>query len=50
MATTGGRTGQGREPRTIRYLHTLIRTALDDAVDQGILGRHPARLAEPSDD
>lgn len=47
MARTGGRTGDGRSPRTIRYLHTLIRAALDDALAQGLLGRNPARAATP---
>ncbi len=47
MARTGGRTGTGRSPRTIRFLHTLIRAALDDAVAQGLLGRNPARAATP---
>ena len=30
LLTTGGRTGVGRSPRTVRYFHTVLRKALAD--------------------
>jgi len=38
---------QGNGPRTIRYVHTVIRHALADAVDFGLLATNPANKAKP---
>lgn len=37
----------GLSARTVRYLHTVIRKALDDAAGQGMLGTNPAIAAMP---
>ncbi len=37
----------GLGPRTVRYLHTIIRKALADATGQGLLGTNPADAAMP---
>ena len=46
LLTTGGRTGTGRSPRTVLYFHTIIRTALADAVRKGMLSRNVADVAD----
>jgi len=38
---------EGLGPRTVRYLHVIIRKGLDDAVRQGLLGANPAAAAMP---
>lgn len=40
-------TGGGLSPRTVRYVHTIIRRALQDAVAWGRLARNPALVAKP---
>jgi len=41
------RKGEGLSPRTVRYIHTTISSALRDAVDAGLLPRNPAAKAHP---
>lgn len=47
----GGRTdhkaGEGLSPRTVRYIYTILRKTLPDAVDAGQLVRNPADRAKP---
>jgi integrase len=40
-------TGRGLSPRTVRYVHCIIRKALADAVAWGRLVRNPADTAKP---
>jgi integrase len=37
----------GLSPKAVRHVHTMLRTALHDAVDRGHLGRNVADLAHP---
>jgi integrase len=39
--------GRGLSPRTVRYIHAIVHTALADAVDEGILATSPAERAKP---
>jgi integrase len=39
--------GQGLSARTVRYIHTIISSALRDAVDAGLLPANPAARAHP---
>lgn len=41
------RSGQGLSPRTVRYVHTILKAALRKAVDQGLLVTNPADKADP---
>lgn len=41
------REGEGLSPRTVRYVHTILKAALSDAVDQGLLSTNPADKAKP---
>lgn len=43
----GRRDGQGLAPRTVRYTHAIVRRALSDAVQSGLLTRNPADRAKP---
>lgn len=47
----GGRqdhaSGSGLSTRSVRYLHTIVKAVLQDAVDKGVLSRNPAALAKP---
>jgi integrase len=47
LATTGGRDGAGLSPRTVEYVHAILRKALRDAVvvDQ-VLASNPAERAK----
>jgi integrase len=50
LLARGGRgrlAGRGLSPRTVRYVHTIVRAALADAVKWGRLGRNPADAASP---
>jgi integrase len=47
LLTSGRRDGKGLSPRTVRYVHTILRRALQDAVRWGKLVRNPADAAEP---
>ena len=48
MLTSGRKDGKGGlSPRTVRYVHTILRKALADAVRWGLLERNPADLADP---
>lgn len=38
---------EGLSPRPVRHVHTMLRKALQDAVDRGYLGRNVADLANP---
>ncbi len=48
---TGGRldhrAGEGLSPRTVRYCHTILKAALRQAVDDGLLAVNPADKAKP---
>lgn len=39
--------GGGLSKRTVRYVHTILQKALDDAVKQGLIRFNPARMTEP---
>ncbi len=41
------RAGEGLSARTVRYVHTIISSALRDAVDAGLLPANPASRAHP---
>jgi integrase len=41
------RSGEGLSARTVRYLHTIISSALRAAVDAGLLASNPASRAHP---
>ncbi len=43
----GKRTGGGLSAKTVRYVHTIVHKALEDAVDSGVLGTNPASRAKP---
>ena len=47
LLTNGRRDGQGLAPRTTRYVHTILRRALQDAVGWHYLVRNPADHAKP---
>jgi integrase len=47
LLTNGRRDGRGLSPRTVRYVHTILRRALQDAVKWGKLVRNAADAAEP---
>lgn len=47
LLRTGGRAGQGRSPRTVRYVHTVLRKSLADAERKGLISRNPATRADP---
>jgi integrase len=49
LLTNGKQTGKGGalSPRTVRYVHTIVRRALKDAVRQGAVTRNVADLADP---
>lgn len=50
METSGRRdhrAGEGLSPRTVRYCHTILKSALGDAVKQGIIATNPADHAKP---
>jgi len=41
------RAGEGLSARTVRYIHTIVSSALRDAVDAGLLNANPASRAHP---
>jgi integrase len=41
------REGEGLSARTVRYIHTILGSALRDAVDSGLLAASPAAKAKP---
>ena len=43
----GGQGGKSLAVRTVKYVHTVLGRALEDAVLDGLLDRNPARLAHP---
>ena len=43
----GGRKGEGLSPRSVRYVHAIIRKALSDAVDRNFVYRNVAEQAHP---
>jgi integrase len=45
-ATTRGK-GEGLSPRTVRYVHTIVRAALKDAARKGLVVRNVADQATP---
>lgn len=44
---SGGRTGEGLSPRTVRYLHAIIHAALEDALRWQLVSRNVADAATP---
>ncbi len=47
LATGNQKTAGGLSPKTVRYVHTTVHKALQDAVDAGLLTRNPASSAKP---
>ena len=47
LLKSGRRDGKGLSPRTVRYIHTILRKALSDAVRWNKLTRNPADSADP---
>jgi integrase len=48
LLTSGRRKGSGGlSNRTVRYVHTMVSAALNDAVNRGLLARNPAAKASP---
>lgn len=48
LLVSGRRRGSGGlAPKTVRYVHTVLAHALDDAVRWNLLRRNPARLVDP---
>jgi integrase len=47
LLAEGRRSGRGLSNRTVRYVHTIVRKCLADAVREGLLARNPADLAKP---
>jgi integrase len=41
------RAGAGLSARTVRYIHTIVKAALQEAVTQGLLASNPAEKAKP---
>lgn len=46
LAATGGRSGEGLAPKTVREVHMIIRAALDLAVRRELIGRNVAAAAQ----
>jgi integrase len=44
---TDHRSGEGLSARTVRYVHTILSSALHEAVKTGLLARNPAAMAKP---
>jgi integrase len=44
LATSGGRSGRGLAPKTVKNVHGLIHRALEDAVEQGLVPPNVAAL------
>jgi hypothetical protein len=49
LLAEGHRAGGGLSPRTVRYVHTIIRKALSDARRKGLVTRNVADDATPPD-
>jgi integrase len=49
LATSGGHKGRPLAAKTILNLHQLLRLALDDAVEQGLIPHNPANQIRPPD-
>jgi integrase len=47
LLTGGRRDGEGLSPRTVRYLHAIVRRALEDAVRWRLVSRNVAEQADP---
>lgn len=47
LLASGGREGKPLTPRTVRYVHVLVKAALGTAVDKGLIVRNPADAATP---
>lgn len=43
----GEPTGDGLAPRTVRYIHTILKAALSEAVEQGLIAANPGDKAKP---
>jgi integrase len=41
------REGEGLSPRTVRYVHTILSSALSSAAESGLIARNPAARAHP---
>jgi len=46
VGTSGKAKGAGLSPRTVRYVHTILKAALGDAVRKGLLTVNPANVAD----
>jgi integrase len=47
LESTGRQTGGGLSPKTVRYVHTILRKALSSAVLDGLIPRNPTDRAKP---
>lgn len=47
LLQSGKRTGGGLSAKTVRYIHTIVHKAIEDAVDSGVLGTNVASRAKP---
>jgi integrase len=47
LLADGRRDGEGLSPRTVRYLHAIVRRALEDAVRWHLVARNVAEQADP---
>jgi len=47
LGASGGKTGGPLSPTTVRYAHTVLGKALQDAVGWGLVARNVARTAKP---
>lgn len=47
VSTQPGRQGKLLSPRTVRYIHAVLRSALQHAVREELVGRNVAKLVSP---
>ena len=47
LLESGKRTGGGLSPKTVRYVHTIVHKALEDAVDSDLVAANAATRAKP---
>ena len=47
LSASGRRDGGPLSPRSVRYVHAILRHALGDAVRWGVLPRNPAQFVDP---
>jgi hypothetical protein len=47
LLKSGRKDGKGLSPRTVRYIHAILRRDLKDALREGLLLQNPVELARP---